>query len=292
MNGLIQKESKPCCVCGQLIFVPLVRILPCMHCAHQWCNNPDAPCLLCKPAPLPKWKDFLNKMFLGFTGDPYADDPRRSVMMSSSLAFLWLAQPFLRLYAKIWTARPVSYMMGNRLVYLAQQHDLESDMFYVFFVWLYSGFVGMPLASSVALYINGTIGGTVNGAVDAAAVFGLTMAFGYMDSTASIAVFVFIFQKIWTHPSIWDFHWGNCCGVQTTAIVAFFVAFWTAAVSGTTTLQTFGGYKHSPIHAYLISRALFSPQQVDPFSKVAPYIRKACLVLLMAYLVLGRRLFI
>jgi hypothetical protein len=261
-----------CTVCSEpIVLIHSIRVLDCKHIAHAWCLK---ECKECVMRPLPKYAKRVSYLIYGIMGDAYADEPRRSVMMASTLGFLWASQPFLWL---------IKLLFGT---------DLESFLFFIYFSWLYSRAIPMSLAACVALWINGTYGTNWNhpaGHVfDALMCWALTLIFGYSEYTSSFLVFTYVFWRTWSRPRIWDIHMGNCCGLYTIAIYVFLVSFASATITSSTMRGTFQSQSQA-FHAYVVSNVCFSAQESDPFSiRWADRIRKSFWILFILFLIMGR----
>lgn len=252
-----------CCICDEAVVVAYAtRVLECRHVAHSWCVG--SVCFACDP-PQSKCARFWLLAYKGVMGEAHAElgQHRKSVMMASTLGFLWISQPF------IWLGVP------------------ENALHFVMFTWLYRSWIGTAQASCVAMWISGMYGG--NGFfMDVATCCASTHAFRFSDASGSAAVFIYAFYLIWRRPSMWDVHVGNCCGAWSAGLAVFFASSMSGIFAASLTRETFS--VATPLHAYLICRVLFSPQTKDPFTKTsARRAREVFWFALFVFLLLGQR---
>lgn len=250
----------PCVACNEPLVVSYaMRAYECKHIAHSWCFQQQKKCPACVVAPPAPPKSswtwwILSATWYGIMGEAHArnGEYRRSVMMATTLGFLWSTQPFVA------------------LVRLLFKRDLETPVFFMLFVWLYSKWLGSTLASCVALWIAGEYGiatwpYAAGYAVDILICTAFTYLFQIWDVTGSLAVFVVTFRAIWRWPSMWDIHAGNCCGAGSVLAGVFLAALMGACAASGLVHETFDAVR--PMHAWIVARSLFNRQTEDPFTE-------------------------
>lgn len=264
----------PCLVCDEpMVWVFQMRVMPCRHVAHQWCRGECSACVAPPPNVLMR---FLTLTWLGVMGDAHAKagQHRRSVMMATTLGFLWAAQPLV-------------------IVLRLGFPHVDFWAFFLIFVYLWYPFVGETTASCLALWIAGrfevmgsTYGFLTRFSVDVGTCVAATGAFRLSDVSGSLVVFAYVFGRVWRMPSMWDVHLGNCCGAGSLTLGVFGVCLLTALLVSGLTHETFDGV--GPLHAAAICGAAFRPQTADPFTPlISARIREVAWFVFVAFLVLG-----
>lgn len=293
----------PCAVCGQaMVFGFAMRMVdPCKHAAHQWCTVNR--CTFCYKPPSSYRSMFraLSYTWYGFMGEAQAGagEYRRSVMMASTLGFLWAAELILKLIRFV--TRPVTRYLSIPIP------NHEPALYFIVFVWLYYRFVdllvfrwippwlagrhvGTLVPSCVALWVSGEYGmdwiHPAGHVVDIGLCLATTHAFQWWDLTGSVAVFLVVFHHVWRWPSIWDIHSGNCCGAWSVTLGMFVSSFVSGLVLGAIVHETFDSVP--AVHSILITRFLFSKQVADPFTEFsASRVREVFWGIFVMFLVLG-----
>lgn len=269
-----------CAACGEPLSMPFaMREHPCRHIAHAWCY--ERGCAVCRPPEAPSRLRralgfVLDLTWYGVMGEAHArnGERRRSVMMASTLGFLWALQPAALLL------RPLGL-------------DAEPAFFFALFVWLYRRWLGTTLAAALALWVSGQLNALSDAyahpaayALDVLACAALTAGFRYSDVSGSLAVFCVVFAKVWRRPSMWDLHAGNCCGAWSVFAGVLFASLVAASAAAGLVHETFDAV--GPLHAWLVARLVFGRQARDPFSALAARrIREAFWVLFFVVVVLG-----
>lgn len=257
-----------CSVCWAPIVDLKCVLHACAHPAHETCL--DGECARCRGPPPSLLQTYAVAPALWVVGGPLGlhalavGEYRRAVMHASTFGLFTLA-------SMLPVRQPLWYSDAAFAASVA-----------VLYGWTWWGRL---LAPGVSFWVSGAATcGLEPAALDLAATAVCMGALAWVHETHPFADAVLIMacaaRRLWTWPTIWDVHCGNCCGLWSMLV---FVSLVTLSPS---VLLGFSGEHRAFVVCYLASTQFLARQTRDPFTKDFAYAFVACalLVFLRAFL--------